>query len=96
MSDRQRRAGEIFREACLLPESERAPFVEASCGDDEALHRLVTLLLKHDSEPDAAIDALDSGGAVVAIEREMTPEIEGFEIGALIGRGGMGVVYEAV
>ncbi|MFO0983384.1 MAG: hypothetical protein U1E76_16890 [Planctomycetota bacterium] len=50
---------EIFLAACDLPDHERAAFVAAQCGGDDALRARVQALLKQDSRTSAALPSED-------------------------------------
>jgi serine/threonine-protein kinase len=78
---------------------ERPDFVAKECGHDEDLRREVEALLRH-AESDAALlefplaalaaHALGAGESTLSGSR-----VGSLEIGAVIGRGGMGEVYRA-
>ena len=78
---------------------ERPDFVASECGDDDELRREVEALLRH-AESDAAL--LESSLAALAAyalgagEHTLSgSRVGSLEIGAVIGRGGMGEVYRA-
>lgn len=95
-----RRAMEIFDAVCDMDEDARGPAVDAACAGDAELRAEVLRMLEFD-----AIDAgaLRRGGAgaewlaaEVAPESPPAPErIGGYRVVREVGRGGMGVVYEA-
>ena len=102
----------LFHELRSLPDSsERRAVLQARCGDDDALVRRLTDMLKHDSESHAILDDLTRDSSECASEispKVMGPRSSGveslhpgasidhFTIVREIGRGGMGVVYEAL
>jgi len=88
--DRWQQVAAVCGEALEVPASDRTAFLRARCGDDTALRGEVESLLSVASEP----GLLDFAIA----PEELTPSavIAGrFRIVGLIGRGGMGEVYEA-
>ncbi len=108
--DRFARAQSIFHCATAMPAEERARFVERECGEDRELQDEVVSLLSADAdtgdflaEP-ALGDAVDLAGAMPT-EPESSPDpvpdrslggiLGDFRLIDEIGRGGMGVVYEA-
>ncbi|MCA9254793.1 MAG: hypothetical protein KDA33_04115, partial [Phycisphaerales bacterium] len=50
------RAKGVFLDACELPESKRAAFLNAACADDAALRRAVESLLASDARPMDLVD----------------------------------------
>ena len=95
----------LFREACELPEDQRAAFLDGRCGQDAELRRHVEAMLARDAEelPADAESPLpvhavlsDLARAAESIDPEPLPEvIGGYRIVRLLAEGGMGVVYEA-
>ncbi len=94
----------ILLQAAKLPESERADFVAEACADDAELLAKAQSLLDSDR---ALPEVLKTGGIGELLEgTEISPtdsdsvgdlpqEIGGFKIKSVLGRGGMGIVYEA-
>jgi serine/threonine-protein kinase len=86
-------AARLFDEAHCLPEMERAAFIAAACGDDDALRAdIEELLAQADAArgffallSDAVIQPLAQGGLVAGR----------YKIGGCLGIGGMGAVYRA-
>jgi serine/threonine protein kinase len=88
---------EIFAKALELPTVERENFLVVKCPD-EKLREQVELLLK---ARDKAGDFLNNISAAVAVQQsldknEIGKVIDNYRIEGEIGRGGMGIVYEAV
>ncbi len=104
-SERHARTKEIFLEACELAGSERAAYVANACGGDAVLRAAVDELLANDDQPHPSLAAADEGGAARWLTRSLAedelagepiPErIGAYRVVRLLGRGGMGAVYEA-
>jgi len=99
MSDRARYrvADRIFDAALDLAGGERAVFLDRECGDDTDLRALVERLLRNAGE--LPTGELVTGGAL-SVPAEPAPDLSGtsldrYRVTREIGRGGMGVVYEA-
>lgn len=89
---------EIFLGACDLERSEREAYLRSACGHDGGLRTAVEKLLAADDEgADLLSDvSIESGRHVEAsMSGPMPADVAGFTIIREIGRGGMGVVYEA-
>ncbi len=96
-----RKIDELLDSLIELPEPERAAFLDRECGDDQELRReLESLLAAHD-QASGFFDAQPISIAADLIRDRQANSITGHTIGHYqltreIGRGGMGVVYEAI
>ncbi|MEX2300959.1 MAG: serine/threonine-protein kinase [Bryobacterales bacterium] len=92
----QHRARDIFLEACESTEAEREALLASACGNEAELRREVEALLAefNNSGP---LDLPAAAGIPISGDMfEPGASVAGrFEIVRLIGRGGMGEVYEA-
>lgn len=96
----KRRAYELFDRMCDLDEEARAATLEAECGSDAALRQAVERMLRQDAT--AQTDLLPGEGAkLIAAELaeadsdQIPGRIGRYRVTREVGRGGMGVVYEA-
>lgn len=92
------RVSRIFHAAIARPPEERLPFVAAECGGDDALKRELESLLARDAAAASflerpAVEALAGEPADAA--RLAGTRLGTYEIGVLIGAGGMAEVYRA-
>ena len=96
-----RKIDELLDSLIELPASERAAVLDRECGGDQELRReLESLLAAHDqasgffdSLPESIADDLIRDRQVAAMAGRMFGH---YQLTREIGRGGMGVVYEAV
>ena len=109
-SIRHQRVMDLFDAVCDVPVSDRAAFLARECAGDAALQAEVESLLAHDSQTYGPVENMEDGKAAAwladDLERDATvnnaatgtalPERIGrYRVIRMIGRGGMGVVYEA-
>ena len=92
---------EIFDAIRKLPPGERRAALDEACAGDMRLRDEVASLLDYDKDWDA-LDATPVGSASAMLNAlvdgdatEVRPEVPGYEIKALVGEGGMGLVYQA-
>ena len=98
--DRWQHAERLFHAALSRDESERPAFLREACRDDEPLRRDVESLLTFESDAQAFMQASAFEVAPSLIQPETTTPLVGqrlgpYEIGALLGAGGMGDVFRA-
>jgi len=102
VTDAERRRIEDVCDAALLCDvRERAAFVAAACGDDEALRREVEALLAHAPAAERFLEgSIGEVAAHVLAADHQRESLAGRQIGShqilsLLGAGGMGDVYRA-
>ena len=95
-----KRAGDLFDEICKLPSDSHPAAVDAACAGNSELRAQVMHLLEAYRE--SANTSFLEGRAIAHAARLLVPDlpasgtvIGNFRLGARIGAGGMGVVYEA-
>src|SRR5438093_11426120 len=94
-ADQWRRVKDIFHAAIERSPSSRAAFLTEACGGDEELRTEVERLIAAHDQAGTFIDRSPVGGA-----QPRQPSLSGrvigrYEVGRLLGAGGMGEVYAA-
>ena len=89
---------QLFHAAVSLDPEQRRAFLDRRCGGDVALRSRVEDLLRQDDEAGSFLAGLPPLAAVTSGGGDLVPgfeEVDGFRVLREIGRGAMGVVYEA-
>ncbi len=97
-TDRWRRVDALCQAALILPEAERTAFVLES-SDDLDVRREVQALLAHTAAAERFLESPIGAAAASVLPAAITSlsgtRVGVFEVGALLGAGGMGDVYRA-
>ena len=103
--ERYQQVEQLLQDVLALPAARRAPFLRRSCGDDRELRAEVEELLRsHEAAAEGSTYRLFPVGEAVADAEpaeSATPLLppgslvaDRYRTGELVGRGGMGAVYE--
>ena len=85
----------IFSAALNKSDEDRRAYLDQACGDDNDLRARVEQLLAAHDNPDSIFDSPADTQAAQSSAPKLPKRLGDFEIVRPIGRGGMGVVYEA-
>jgi eukaryotic-like serine/threonine-protein kinase len=91
MNERER-VESLFEAALELDPSRRSDFVAAACGDNAPMQAAVMQLLRSHAR---ASGVLDVDPATFLDDGRMPPRLGAYRLLREIGRGGMGIVYDA-
>lgn len=102
-SDRFNKAMELFSACVDLTADEQENFLDNNCGGDASLRARVQSMIDHDrkddtdkTEPSSGFRSLiDSAIYQTTVPAQIPESIGGYRVIREIGRGGMGIVYEA-
>ena len=92
-SDQWARISAVFQDACERPPDDRERWLSAHCDDAAVRAEVLAMLRTYDTDPDFLEQPADARDALSGVHagRRLGPYLLVTEI----GRGGMGVVYEA-
>ena len=90
----QERVRELFNAARELPSTDREPYLDSECGDDDALRAEVESLLVHKFASDKTVRP-GSQSSKLTYEDQPGDKIGHFKLLNVLGEGGQGVVFLA-
>jgi serine/threonine protein kinase len=97
--ERFARLKELLLAVADLPAAERSAYLDAACRDDPAMRREVEATLAHDLDTRAILKTDNMPATQFRAEREpgwlVGQTVAHYEVLAVVGAGGMGVVYRA-
>ncbi|MEM9553083.1 MAG: serine/threonine-protein kinase [Acidobacteriota bacterium] len=95
--ERWREIDRVFQNAVNLPPPQRGPWLDAECGDDDELRSEVEVLLALDSAGHPILDRPEGLSLPADLSLPISPgdRVGSWLLGAQIGEGGGGVVFEA-
>ena len=99
-NDQWKRVDEVFRAALARPEDQRADFIKEECRNEVAVLIEVQDLLKHDRDATSTLSEAACGVAGEMLEEADSDSLTNrrvgaYQVGEVIGAGGMGKVYLA-
>lgn len=95
-SDRYRLVESVYQRAADVPREHRAAFLQTACGGDDQLRAEVESLLSHlEAAPARYLETPVHDLAACVDAGPLPQRIGGYSVVGLLGRGGMGTVYEA-
>ena len=100
MNESWARVTALFEAARALPADEREAWLASTCADERIAKEVRSLLRAYEDDPGFLERPVSADEVATAVQDTPSPPVEGRRVGPYrlireIGRGGMGVVYEA-